>query len=218
MCSKVRLGKIVGVAALLLSPLSAFAQTTYQGGYTEPAPEVRKGPRPPSGYGAAVQLGGGVMDFAGTAARGNINMGGSWDLRLTWGTRSVVGFEAAYVGTANKIKAEGLDPNADLIGNGAEGVLRINAPIEYHGSLFEPFGFGGVGWTRFDVVNDNVNVSNVREKDHVLTVPFGGGLAMSYRGFFADARFTYRLAYNEDLIGRTSLDNWIASANLGSEF
>jgi hypothetical protein len=165
-----------------------------------------------------VQLGGGVMSFSGATARGVTDTGGSWDLRLAWGTRSILGFEAAYIGSANKLSAPGLDPNAALIGTGVEGNLRLNAPLPYRSALIEPFGIAGVGWTRFDVVNDDFNLSGVREKDHIITVPVGAGLAMSYRGFMVDGRFTYRFAYREDLIGNASLDNWIASANIGSEF
>jgi hypothetical protein len=68
------------------------------------------------------------------------------------------------------------------------------------------------------VVNDNFNESTVREKDHVMTVPVGGGLAAAFRGLMLDARFTYRFVYNEQLLGSSKLDNWIASANIGSEF
>ena len=213
MLSRERLTKVVG-AVLMLSPLPAFAQYTTR--YNEPAPEVRRG-APPSGYGSTVMLGGGVMNFTG-AARSAAQTGGSWDLRLGWGTRSILGFEAAYVGSANKMSVSGLDPNTMLLGTGAEGALRLNAPFPGRDALIEPFGFGGLGWTRFDLVNDDFNGSNVREKDHVMTVPVGAGLALASRGFMVDARYTYRFVYREDLIGNTNLDNWIISANIGSEF
>jgi hypothetical protein len=218
MMGRACIGKLVGVAALLLSPLTAFAQTTYSERYAEPTPEVRRGPGPPSGYGAGVELGGGVMNFTGSTARAMTDTGGSWDLRLVWGTRSILGFEAAYIGSAQNLNATGLDPDAVLLGNGAEANLRLNAPFVYHESLVEPFAIGGIGWTRFDVVNDNFNESTVREKDHVMTVPVGAGLAASYRGLMFDARFTYRFVYNEELLGSAKMDNWIASANIGSEF
>jgi hypothetical protein len=165
-----------------------------------------------------VTLGGGVMNFTGGAARSVAQGGGSWDLRLGWGTRSVFGFEAAYVGSMNKLTASGLDPNAMLLGTGAEGALRLNIPVAYRDSLIEPFGFGGLGWTRFDIINDDYNASAVNEKDHVMTVPVGAGVAAAVRGFMVDARYTYRFVYREDLIGSTNLDNWIISANVGSEF
>lgn len=215
---KGRWGKIVGAAALLLAPLPVWAQATYQEGYAEPAPGVRRSAGPPSGHGNTVLLGGGVMTFSGATARSVAEAGGTWDLRLGWGTRSMLGFEAAYVGSANGLTAAGLDESAMLLGTGAEGVLRLNLPLVYRDSLLEPFGFGGLGWTRFDVINNDVNVSAVREKDHTMTVPVGAGLAASMRGLMVDARFTYRFLYNEDLIGGSDLDNWMISANLGAEF
>jgi hypothetical protein len=215
MISQARLGRMVGVAALLFSPLPAMAQYTYTG---EPVPEVRRGPGPPSGYGAAVELGGGVMNFTGSAARAATSAGGAWNLRLAFGTRSIVGLEAAYVGSAQNITAVGLDPNATLLGNGAEAALRLNAPLVYQSSLVEPFAFGGFGWTRYNVVNDNFNTSNIRERDDVMTVPVGAGIAASSHGFIFDARFTYHLLFNQDLIGNANLDNWMVSANIGSEF
>jgi hypothetical protein len=158
------------------------------------------------------------MNFSGGAAQGLTNSGGSWDLRLAFGTRSLLGLEAAYVGSANRLIAPGLDPNAVLLGTGAEGALRLNAPFPYQDAMLEPFAFGGMGWTRFDVINDDYNLSAVADKDHVMTVPVGAGLAASVRGFMVDARYTYRFVYREDLVGNTNLDNWIISANIGSEF
>jgi hypothetical protein len=216
MFSRERLTKVVG-AVLMLSPLPALAQTYATPGYYQPAPEVRR-TGPASGYGSTVTLGGGVMNFTGGAARGATQSGGAWDLRLGWGTRSILGFEAAYIGSANKLSVSGLDPSAVLLGTGAEGNLRLNAPFPVRDTLIEPFGLAGLGWTRFDIINDDFNMSNVREKDHVMTVPVGAGVAMAVRGFMVDARYTYRFVYREDLIGNTNLDNWIVSANIGSEF
>jgi hypothetical protein len=201
---------------VLAVPASAFAQSYTQ--TFEPTPQVIRRPVPATGYGAEVALGGGVMNFSSGTARGMTGTGGSWNLRLVWGTRSIVGFEAAYIGSAQNISATGLDPNAALIGNGFEGTLRINAPLPFGYSLLEPFAVGGLGWTRFDIVNNDFNTSSLKEKDNLLTVPVGAGLAASYRGFMVDGRFTYRFAYREDLIGSANLDSWIVSINLGSEF
>jgi hypothetical protein len=216
MYSRECLTKVVG-AVLMLAPFPALAQTYTTPGYYQPAPEVRR-TGPASGYGSTVTLGGGVMNFTGSGARGATNTGGSWDVRLGWGTRSIIGFEAGYVGSANKLTVTGLDPSAVLLGTGVEGALRLNAPLLVHDTLVEPFGFGGLGWTRFDIINDDFNNSGVKTKDHVTTVPVGAGLAVVVHGFLIDARYTYRLVYNEDLLGKTSLNNWIASANIGSEF
>jgi hypothetical protein len=218
MFSKECLTKVVG-ALLMLSPLPALAQTYSRPGYySEMPPEVRR-PGPASGYGSTVTLGGGVMNFTGAGARGATSTGGAWGLRIGWGTRAILGAEAAYIGSANKMSSvPGLDPHAVLLGTGAEGNLRLNAPFLVRDTVIEPFALGGVGWTRFDIINDDFNTSGALEKDHVMTVPVGAGFAMGVHGLMIDARYTYRFVFNEDLLGKTSLDNWIVSANIGSEF
>jgi opacity protein-like surface antigen len=163
-------------------------------------------------------LGGGVMNFTGASARSVTQAGGAWDLRLGWGTRRLLGMEAAYIGSLNKMSAAGLDPDAMLLGTGVEGALRLNIPVAYRTSMIEPFGLAGLGWTRFDLINEDFNASAVNEKDHILTVPVGAGVAIAVNGLMIDARYTYRFAYRENLIGNTNLDNWIVSANIGSEF
>jgi hypothetical protein len=180
--------------------------------------EVRRTSLPPSGTGSEVALGGGMTSFTGGTAQGMAQSGASWDLRLIAGTRSITGIEAAYIGTAQKLQVSGLDPDASLIGNGVEGALRINVPVVTEDGLFEPFAFGGVGWTRFDVINDTYNHSAVKEKDNIMTVPVGAGLAMSYRGFMVDARYTYRFTYRDALLAGADMRNWIVSANIGREF
>jgi hypothetical protein len=211
-------GTVFGTALLLL-PLAAAGQTNAPppASYNTP-PEVTRGPQLPTAYGTEVSLGGGVMNFTGAAARGMTNAGGSWDLRLAFGTRSIVGVEAAYLGTAQKVSAAGLDPNANLISNGVEGNLRLNAPFVTDRGLVEPFLLGGIGWAHYDVVNDSYNASVVRETDNQMTVPMGAGVAASYQGFMLDARFTYRFAVDEQLLGNADMGSWILSANIGREF
>ena len=216
MVSREHLTKALG-AVLMLAPLPALAQTYSTPGYYQPAPEVRR-TGPATGYGSTITLGGGVMNFTGAGARGVTDTGGAWGFRLGWGSRSILGLEAAYVGSANNLNVVGLDPNAVLLGTGAEGNLRLNLPVPVRDTLFEPFGLAGLGWTRFDIINDDFNTSGAREKDHVMTVPVGAGVALGARGFLVDVRYTYRFVYDEDLLGNTNLDNWILSANIGGEF
>jgi len=171
--------------------------------------------------GAGIMAGGGVQDFAWANARSITQTGGFWNARLIFGTRQFLGLEAAYVGSAQSISALGLSNNAVLVSNGAEGALRLNIPIMARGSLVEPFAFGGMGWSRFHVANSNINTSSVASNDDVLTVPYGAGLAFGYRGFLADARFTYRSTFYNDLLrasGGGRLDNWSAGGQLGFEF
>jgi len=193
-----------------MAPVAALAQTETQG--------VRRGYWPSSGSGAEVAVGGGVMDFSKSTARGLTNVGGSWNVRLTAGTRSIVGIEGAYIGSAQSASAPGLDTSAAIIGNGAEGALRLNIPLAMGDGMIEPFGLAGLGWNHFNVVNDDFNTSVIRDSDNVMTVPVGGGLAFAWRGLMVDARYTYRFAFDDDLFGGADMSNWIVSANIGAEF
>jgi hypothetical protein len=171
--------------------------------------------------GAAFLVGGGFQDFSRSNARNVTGQGGYWNARLIFGTRQFVGFEAAYVGSARDINALGLASNAMLVSNGAEGVLRINVPIQMRGdALIEPFAFGGAGWSRYHVTRSATNTSDIAPNDDVLEVPYGAGLGFSAAHFMADARFTYRSSFYNDLLRTTGgrLDNWSAGGQIGFEF
>lgn len=176
--------------------------------------------------GVAVQLGGGVSNFISEETRDRTNVGGHWDVRVTVGTRSLVGLDLAYVGSAYDIHFgdQGLDPDAAIVGNGAEGALRLQAPLSLGtGYLLQPYAFGGLGWVRYDVVNADFNTSPVAEDDNVLTVPLGAGVGFGYRGFIADARFTYRPVFDDDRLfpageDFADLQTWNVGLTLGYEF
>ena len=85
-------------------------------------------------------------------------------------------------------------------------------------SLFEPFGFVGLGWAHYNVTNTNVNTSDVASRDDIMTVPFGGGLAFGYRALMADARFTYRKTYYNNLVPGGNLDSWGVGGQIGFGF
>lgn len=170
--------------------------------------------------GAALMLGGGFEDFTNSNLQSMTGGGGAWNVRAVAGTYSIIGVEAAYVGSARSINALGLESNAALVGNGAEGAVRLNVPLLSGRSLVEPFGFVGLGWSRYNIVNTNTQSSAVAERDDVMTMPYGGGLAFAYRGLMADARFTYRYTYRNDLM-RTAggrLNNWGIGAQVGYSF
>ena len=166
-------------------------------------------------------VGGGFEDFANDSLRSMTGGGGYWSARIVGGMRQIIGMEAAYVGNARTIDALGLNGNARLISNGLEGALRLNIPIVSPNqmSLVEPFGFVGLGWAHYNLTNANVNVSNVASSDDIMTMPFGGGLAFGYGGFMADARFTYRKTYYNNLVtGGGDLDSWGAGGQIGFGF
>ena len=178
---------------------------------------------PPRGFsalGTAVLLGGGFQQFTNGNLQDVTGGGGFWNARLVAGTRQFVAVEAAYVGGAHNMNALGFGTRAALISNGVEGAMRINLPVIQGRSLFEPFGFVGMGWSRYSVVNTDTQSSDVASLDDIMTLPYGGGLALAYGAFIADARFTYRSTYFNNLM-RTSggrLDSWGVGAQLGVGF
>jgi len=174
-----------------------------------------------SPHGGGLFVGGGFEDFTDNNLRSMTGVGGYWSARIVGGMRRIVGVEAAYIGNARDIDALGLSGSARLISNGAEGALRLNIPIVSWNqmSLIEPFGFVGLGWSHFNVTTSRVNTSDVASSDDIMTVPFGGGFAFGYGGFVADARFTYRKTYYNNLVsGGGNLDSWGAGGQIGLGF
>jgi hypothetical protein len=176
-------------------------------------------------FGTSIQLGGGVTNFISETTRDATNVGGYWDVRAVLGTRTYAALELAYVGNAQDIEAVGLDPNAYLMGNGAEGALRLQMPFMSQDVMMAPFAFAGIGWMHYSVVNDDFNTSLVRGSDDIGTVPLGAGFAVGYRGFIADARFTYRQAFDDDNLfpvisesGEADLQSWAVGMMVGAEF
>lgn len=165
----------------------------------------------------ALQLGGGVTNFIGDGAQDLTDFGGTWDVRVAIGTRQIVGLEVAYVGAAFDV--DGASDDAYLLGNGAELLLRLNAPIERGGGgLVEPYLLGGVGWTDWTVANDDTDALGLG-RDSVMTLPLGAGVATVLAGYVIDARFMYRPAFDEDLFGAgVDLGRWSVTAHVGREF
>jgi hypothetical protein len=186
-------------------------------------------PKRPQDYqlGVGMMFGGGVTDFASPTVREMTGTGGAWDVRLIFGQREVLALETAYVGSAHYISANGLDSDAMLVSNGAEGVLRLNIPVIDHGSIIEPFGFVGLGWSRYELTQTAYNSSSISTVDNVMEVPYGAGLTMGSDGFLVDIRFTYRATYYDNMMRLASatnsgdnmkLDSWSLGAHIGFEF
>jgi hypothetical protein len=179
-------------------------------------------------FGMAITVGGGVVGFFDDDARELGNLGGAWEARLTLGTRTPVAFEVAYVGTAQSIDALGLDSSALLVGTAVEGDLRVNFTTAY----LQPYIFGGMGFTRYDLTNEDFNTSSVNGSERMGHIPFGAGLGFQYGGLLFDVRGTVRAAFSDDLVNepateddpldntdtRTDLDTWSAAARIGWEF
>jgi hypothetical protein len=96
-------------------------------------------------------------------------------------------------------------------------MLRFNLPILQQASLLAPFGFAGIGWNRLDIVNAGDDVT-LPHQDHRFVVPLGAGLARGHRGFFSDARFTYRQAFEDEMFGGPDMSQWNVAVHVGAEF
>jgi len=181
---------------------------------------------PPSQIGVQATVGGGVTGFISDGARSLVETGGSWEARIAIGTRMPVAMELAYLGSAQGINALGLDSNAVLLGNGGEADLRIN----FTTMRVQPYIFGGIGWTRYQIENTPVANSSVNALDDVMTVPFGVGLSARLgQGFIFDIRGTARATFYDGMLATTTntastdlgswrMHNWNAGARLGWEF
>jgi len=207
---------------VVVDPAPAPA-TTYTPVYTEPTVVTTDTPFLER-YGVAFVLGGGVDGFTDDSMRSSTKDGGSWDARAIFGTRDWVGFEAAYIGSAQSINALGLDNNALLVGNGVQGNLRLNLTKN---QLVQPFAFAGAAWRHYNLQNQGINTSDVRDSDDVLEIPVGVGLAYKYEGFMIDARGEFRAAKGEDLMpslsgldgdSRAEMHRWGVNANIGYAF
>jgi hypothetical protein len=170
-----------------------------------------------SPLGEYVLVGGGISDFTDHTTRDRFDVGGTWDLRLGLGSRFYVGGELAYVGS----QRSGAGSGPDLTANGAEGVIRVQYPYVAGQWLVEPFAFGGIGWSHLSL--SGTSAAGLATSDDVGVVPFGGGFTIGHGHLLLDARFTYRVSFNEDLRlaaneGPAKLSQWSAGASIGYEF
>lgn len=165
--------------------------------------------------GIAISAGAGTSGFTSDALRGSTNVGGDWDVRATFGTRSPLAVEGSYIGSAQSISALGVDSSAMLVGNGVQGALRLNGTIN---APVQPFVFGGAAWRRYDLTNTSRNTSDIAGSDDVLEIPMGVGLSGRWAGLVLDARGEFRMATNEDLVANESMHRWGVNANVGYEF
>jgi hypothetical protein len=182
---------------------------------------------PPSKFGLAFLAGGGFQDFANSDMRNLTSAGGSWDFRFVAGTRSIIGVEGAYVGSARGFQSLGATANnPTLISNGVEGNLRLNAPITKGNSLFEPYAIAGVGWSQYHITNYNSNTQALSDfsatNDNVMTVPLGAGFTYGYKALLLDVRGTYSPTYYNNLLqganGNGTLNTWGVGGSVGFGF
>jgi opacity protein-like surface antigen len=184
-----------------------------------PAPVAHKD-TPPSLFGVEAMVGGGAVGFIDSAVRNTVNTGGSWEARLTFGSRLPIALEGAYVGSAQGINALGLATNATLVGNGVEGDLRLN----FTNYRVQPYIFGGAGWSQYRITNSATNTSSVDATDNIGTVPLGAGITIRpTQVFLIDVRGTYRATFDEQMFDRVTnsnnaMQNWNVGGRIGFEF
>lgn len=178
-----------------------------------------------SQIGTSLQVGGGVADFTDAELRDLTGVAGTWNARATVGTRSAIAGEIGYLGSASEIDALGMDTSAAMVRNGLEANLRLSLPIVNGPWMLAPYAFGGVGWTRYTLVNEGTNTSSVRGTDDVLSIPFGGGLSANFKQFVLDARYSFYPAFDDELLrtptGSTDesarMHNWVVNLMIGYE-
>jgi len=179
-----------------------------------------------SNAGFSLTLGGGVESFTGDTMRNTTDPGGDWTVRAAFGTNLPIGLEAAYIGSVQNINALGLDNSATLVGNGVQGDIRLNVTQNY---AVQPFVYGGVAWRRYAVQNADFNTSDVRDRDDVLELPVGVGMAYKMSGFTFDARGEFRGSFYDNLVpdrtnttstneGNAAMHRWGVNASVGYEF
>jgi hypothetical protein len=162
-------------------------------------------------------LGGGFGNFTGDYLNQQTGPVGAWGLKWVGGTRSVIGGELGYVGGINTL--EGTITDDYLLSTSLDAALRVGWPMPLHSALVAPFAFGGAGWTRYNLINEGPSRGVLTsETDHQFTIPMGVGIGFGYRGFMAEARGTYRQAFDEELFGTRDMSTWGVSLGIGGEF
>ena len=178
------------------------------------------------GFGFALMAGGSYQDFTNSNMRSSTSGAGGWNARFIAGTNSIIGFEAAYLGSAGQFQGLGVTNNEPLlVSNGLEGTARLNIPIRYGANLFEPYGYAGLGYSHYTVSNYNQNaqrLSSFTSSDDVMNFPVGGGFAYAYKAFIVDARAGWTGTYYQNLLTGAdtsgTLDHWNVGGQVGFTF
>ncbi len=178
--------------------------------------------------GIGLSLGGGVDDFVSEGLRSMTSLAGSWNVRATVGTRSVVGGEVSYIGAAQTIRAPFLDGgDAVLVGNGVQAAVRVDV-------LSTPdvrsYVYGGAAWRHYDLLDVELigPGASDADDDNVFEAPVGIGIAGYAGSLTADVRAEYRPGWGSDLVPLLApseddaffgdADRWGVTGNIGLEF
>lgn len=165
----------------------------------------------------AVTTGAGPANYFGSALNSTLDVGAAWDARLTFGARSVLALEAAYVGSTNNIDTLS-GTHGRLDSHGVDGDLRLQLPL-----VVEPYIFGGVGYNHMALVRtDSPSFAGpLNQDDNQVTVPAGAGISANLgKHTTLDVRGTYRLIPDNGLttMSTGNLHQWVAQAHVGYVF
>jgi hypothetical protein len=163
-----------------------------------------------------ISAGGGVTSFSDSDVRDlTADAGGAYTARLHIGTTTPVGFELGYIGTASELDVGGLDSDALLISNGAEGAITLGLPM-----AVRPYLVGGAAWKHYSVERTDIGTAAVNDDDDVFEIPAGVGVGFNAGPALLDLRGVYRWAFDEDLLtgADDDLDNWDVTLRAGMTF
>jgi len=160
--------------------------------------------------------GAGPTNYFGSSNTMRTDVGAGWDVRGTFGARSIIALEAAYMGDTNTVEQNSLH-NGNINSNGLDTDFRLQLPYRV-----QPYIFGGVGWNYMTLNNSTISATQ-RTTDNQVTVPAGVGFsAYPTRHMNFDLRGTYRYIGDNDLqttgAGSTVSHQWLAQARLGYAF
>lgn len=162
--------------------------------------------------GLAIDVGGGVSDFVDRGLNNFTGVGGNWEARLTVGTRTYLGGELAYIGSANPLtEGIGVDDRAVLVGNGIEALARVNAMLDE----LQPYAVLGYAYKRYTVQNTLVNTSAIADGADDHAIPVGIGVAYRFKGLVADLRFMVHPSVSSEL--RPDADTLPTALSLGGK-
>lgn len=167
-------------------------------------------------YGMSVGAGAGARGFVDDDVNDAIDTAGAWNARFLFGSRKIIGLEAAYLGSAGTLDALGLDSDARLLGTGVEGALRLH----FLPGMWQPYVMAGAGWSHYRVTNEDYNTSSIGDSDDMASFPMGAGLAFHYDRLVLDLRGVYRPTAGAEMIpsAGNNLDSWAADFSGGFEF
>jgi len=176
--------------------------------------DVLRADRDEKKLGIGVEAGGGFGGFLDKNISEQTGVQGQWTARLIFGTRSHIGAEAAYIGSAQSLNMPGVQQGAKITGNGAETALRYNLFT----GMFQPYASAGVGWVHYSMGNAQLATSDVQQNGDVAVFPVGLGMTFKYMGFMLDNRFSLHPATSSALVRNTNLSTWDIQARGGFEF